>query len=350
MIQSMEFLSDEERNKIEEEVRKGYVRKSEHPRLNLLIFTYTPKCEVEEHWNEITRRCRGLVIDDNNDRIIINCIPKFFNYDTKFAANVDFENCQITKKEDGYLIQIKRDECSGEPDNIVVTSKGSFDNKYVDKARSIIEGHQREFEPGFSYICELLHDFDGDEGIIVTRHNATKLVCFAILNDKGEEIDDFSSLPSCLEKVQEFTPDQAKKYLTQEVEGVVLKNTGGERVKMKTDWFFRMHKLISNCTKKAVFDTLSKGDEIDWNLIPDEFIEQMKTWEFELTSLFETNKVWMEEFSDVVFNEKKMTRKDLALNESFGLSKYQKSLLFLYEQDKISKAYELIWKHINEVM
>lgn len=350
MIQDMEFLSDEERCKIDEEVKNGYVRKSEHPNLNLLIFTYTSKCEIEEHWNTTTRRCRGLVIDDNDDRILINCIPKFFNHDSKFAADVDLENSIITKKEDGYLIQIKRDECSNEPDDMVVTSKGSFDNKYVDKARELIEGYQREFEPGYSYICELIHDFPGDEGIIVTRHNETKLVCFAILNDKGEELDDFNSLPSCLEKVQTFTPEQAKRYLTQEVEGIVLKNAKGERVKMKTAWFFRMHKLISNCTKKAVYDTLSNGDVIDWDQIPDEFIEQMKEWEFELTSLFETNKDWMEVTSEEIFEKRKMTRKDLALDKTIGFNQYQKNLLFLYEQDKISKAYELIWKHIREVM
>lgn len=40
-----------------------YIREQTHPTLPLRIFNYAKKAVFEREWNEVTRQCRGLVID-----------------------------------------------------------------------------------------------------------------------------------------------------------------------------------------------------------------------------------------------------------------------------------------------
>ena len=159
-------------------VKDGYIRVQRHPQLPLSIYTYTQKTEVERNWIPETRMARGLVLDDSG-RIVINCVPKFFNAGQPDAENVAFEDCYITAKEDGYMIQIINDHEYG----LIVTSKGSFESKYAQTAYKLVldslgEGKLVE---DILFCCELLMDFPGDESIIVTKHgNVPKLKCWAV--------------------------------------------------------------------------------------------------------------------------------------------------------------------------
>lgn len=278
----MKLLDKELFSKIVENVTKGYIRFATHPFYpELRIFSYTDKTTIDGAWNEATLMCRGLVVNTDTLEVVIPCIPKFFNFNEPLAPPISMDNAQITLKEDGYLIQIRNHPKYG----LLITSKGSFDSRY---AKYVEEFYKSKLDlvglEDYTFVCELCKDFPGDEGIIVTKHPKEELVVWACVDEDGNEHDLFEIvLPSSLRRVQSFTPDEAKEYLKGEVEGVVLKDENNQRVKMKTDWFLKMHRLISNCTKKRVFELFSENIPVSSiEGIPDEFMQQMLSWEKEL--------------------------------------------------------------------
>ena len=343
------FLLDEDFQSIQEEVKAGYIRKSaypDYPELN--IYNYTDKCTFDEHWNKWTKMCRGLVVNDNTQEVIIWCIPKFFNQGEPYAAKVDFMNSDITLKEDGYMIQFTYHEDYG----LVVTSRGSFDSKYSqfvynflkDKITTTSQSGVR-----YSYMLELCKDFPGDESIIVTKHPKDRLICWAVTDLVGAEVNLYSIgdnwLPKEIEIVRSFTPEEAKKYLKGEVEGVVLRNREypNERVKVKTDWFLKMHRLISNCTKKRVWELLSEGKRVEsLEGIPNEFVDMMKEWEDDFLYNYSL-------IITVVENElnkrKEFTDKEIALDET--LSKEMKAYIFALRKKGIKQLSSILWKKLK---
>lgn len=256
---------------MEEEIKNKYIGVNEDCR-GLKIYTYTQKAHYEEHWNEYTIKARGLVMD--REEVMLQCIPKFFNLGQEGAAEFDVRLAQITEKNDGYLIQIKNTEEYG----MIITSKGSFDSPMARKARSLIDASQ--FKEGWTYICELCCNFEGDEGTIVKRWgNTEKLVCWAVLDPNNEEQDISKvELPECLERVRVFSFDEMNEYLKRkDVEGVVA-HYGSERVKIKTERYLELHRILSNMTPKRVLEYFENGVKLENLDLPDEFLPQAKSW------------------------------------------------------------------------
>lgn len=316
-------LTSDEQEQIVKETEQGYLREQIHPNKPLMIFNYSTKAELEEHWNETTRMCRGLVLDIYGE-VIIPCIPKFFNHGTKFAEEIDMHdsNTIITEKNDGYMIQIKNDSQYGP----IVTSRGSFTSEMAEKARTMIDWN--DLDENYTYVCELCCNFPGDENIIVTRHKEEKLVCFCVKDGNGNELDIRSCrIPKCFERVKVMNYAEAQKYLTRmDVEGLVLLNAG-RRVKVKTSQFLMLHRMISDIRKVRVWELLKDGKDIDQIEVPDEFMKQLKKyrqellderyalekqviWEYERTLQFSDKMIALDEsiepwIKPMVFNKRK---------------------------------------------
>ena len=46
---------------LRQHVSAGIVNETAHPVLPLSIFNYSPRCQYEKLWDEVTLQCRGLV-------------------------------------------------------------------------------------------------------------------------------------------------------------------------------------------------------------------------------------------------------------------------------------------------
>lgn len=318
-------------------VNDGYVRKAEHPKLPLSIYNYSQKTQFEGNWNKITRQTRGLVLDDDY-KIIVKCPEKFFNKDEPLAAKVNLANARISEKLDGYYISIKLDSDYG----LIITSRGSFANQYIDAVQKFIpDDIILQMVPDYTYFCELLQNFPGDEAIILTKHPIPKLVCWAIRDQNFNEIIPDEECPFPIAK--ELSLAEAKQYLKQRVEGVVAQDLDTfERVKIKTQYFIDHHKILADCTKKRVWELLSEGKQVSDLDIPDEFMTQMKEWEDEIQYDYSL-------ISLAVTNEyeprKHLSDKDIALDDS--LSKEMKTLIFTLKKrgkDALSKQ---IWQLVK---
>lgn len=321
---------------LEAHVNAGLIRKQYDPTRPLSIYTYSTVCELNEAWDEYTRESRGLVLDDKG-RVVIPCIPKFFNSGTKFAEPINLSDpaTEITEKNDGYLIQIKKDSEYG----LVITSKGSFTSKMVEKAKELV--NEDQLEEGILYVCELCCNFPGDEAIIVTRWKEDpKLVCFSKRNEDGKDLP-LIDIPECFEIVKRFSPQEAEEYLKRkDIEGVVAYQDG-KRVKFKTEHFLRLHRLISDVRKIRVWELLASGHDIDEIQVPDEFMNQMKIWRQEMLDQ-------IAKWNSVLFQYEKQTGswtdKDLALNQD--IPQFYKVMIFNRRKNKPYMVY--MWKKLKE--
>lgn len=320
-------------------VNDGYIRKADHQTLPLSIYNYSTKTQFEQYWTLITRMSRGLVLDDHYN-IVIKCVPKFFNREEELSAKVDLTNARISQKVDGYLIQIKLDSDWG----LIITSRGSFSNKYTEAAKKFITDEiLLKLVPNYTYFCELLQNFPGDEAIILTQHPEPKLVCWAIRDENFNEVIPDEECPFPI--AQELSLAEAKIYLQQKVEGVVAQDLKTfDRVKIKTEYFIKHHRLISDCTIKRVWEILSNGQRVEGLDIPDEFMPRMKEWQFQFLYEYEMEMIRLGKLQEKTEN---MTNKEIALSD---LPPESKKLLFAirkYGEDGVSK---IIWDKLKPKM
>ena len=329
------IFSEEWFDLLNKEVEAGNVRVAKSPDKPLKIYNYTQKAQFSEHWNEVTRKTRGLIL--NNKTPVVVPPEKFFNVGEEFAAPVDLNNARISVKSDGYMIMIKIDSDWG----LIITSRGSFNNKYIDATKKFLTDEIiLKLIPNYTYFCELCQNFPGDESIILTKHPIPKLVCWAIRDENFNEVIPDEECPFPIAK--ELSLAEAKEYLKQKVEGVVAQDRKtGERVKLKTEWFLENHRLISDCTKKRVWEILSNYQKIEDLNIPDEFMPQMKQYEAELGQEFEA--IWRK-IQDADSETSHLTDKELGL-----LDKYKdlKPYLFLLRKDKEQECLDKIWQKIK---
>lgn len=238
----------------------------------LTIYNYTQFTAYERLWNGVTRNARGLVLDDSG-RTVIRCLPKFFNND---EAEADlgrpkiFDPTRITvqDKVDGSLIQVANDHEYG----LVVTSKGSFTSDQAKWAREIIVEKDMQFDPSLTYIFELIHP---ENRIVIDYADRRELILLAVIDTEtgkerniyDERFDQFTRVkrldPGILEDLNRLNDGDL-------VEGVVA-NFDGHRVKIKTDEYVRLHRIVTNFTPKRVWEGLSNGDSLDFENMPEEF-------------------------------------------------------------------------------
>src|SRR3990167_11491344 len=73
---------------------------SENP--DIRIFNYTQKCQFSKEWNDVTRACRGLILNVKTGEIVANPFPKFFNYG-EVDVKIPVEKPIVIEKMDGSL-------------------------------------------------------------------------------------------------------------------------------------------------------------------------------------------------------------------------------------------------------
>jgi RNA ligase len=70
----------------------------------LSIYNYTAKAQYANVWTKPERVCRGLIVEDETNKVIARGPEKFFNYGQTGAPEVSLDTeVQVTRKEDGSL-------------------------------------------------------------------------------------------------------------------------------------------------------------------------------------------------------------------------------------------------------
>lgn len=87
-------------------IEKKLISEQSHPEdPDVRIFNYTQVCQYEKAWDDVTRNCRGLIMNVKTGEVLARPFPKFFNYQEHLANGWPIPDGEpvITEKMDGSL-------------------------------------------------------------------------------------------------------------------------------------------------------------------------------------------------------------------------------------------------------
>jgi len=279
-------------NRLREYKEEGWVISQFHPSFPLSIWNYSVNTQYEGKWDEITLMARGLVINEITGEIVGRPFRKFFNLsENMHSPTSDFE---VYEKMDGSLIIVFNYN-----DRWVVASRGSFTSDQAIAAQQIIDSMNTSIlDVNTTYLYEFIAPWNR---IVVNYGDVEKLVLLgAVKTICGTE----HSYSHIVDISKESKVDVVRKYdgisdystlkdmIGSNFEGFVIKFSNNDRVKIKSDEYLRLHKIMTNISTTAVWEVLSNGGSMSQLLedVPDEFYSKIKDYENNLRNHFDTKK------------------------------------------------------------
>lgn len=261
---------------------QGYLISSKHPTADLTIYNYSNKSQYEGYWNDITRQCRGLILDSNGVAHSAT-FNKFFNHgQTSLTQVPEGEAFFAYEKMDGsfaasYFIG----------DEVFLCTKGSFNFTYVDTAMEILNTQYAKakvkMQKGKTYIFELI--FPAGR-IVVDYGDRRDLVLTAVFDiETGDELDLDTENPGFPTPSVEFHPagTDVESLISRNEknrEGFVFKFVpSGHRMKGKYADYVYQHRIITNVTTYDIWEALRTEGGISEDIltqVPDEFHDWVK--------------------------------------------------------------------------
>ncbi len=246
-------------------INEGWVDQRRHKVLPLSILCYSRNTVYEDRWNDITEKCRGLIVADDG-LIVSRPFPKFFNLETVSRPETYFDNLpkeapEGYEKEDGSLgTYWKYGNIEG------IASKGSFHSDHAEWAtlwytRNVKNPQWPEgYTPVFEMICQKVQRH------VVYYEIEDQLILLALINNEtGEELP-YNDLYhygflNGLKVVDIFHKGSAANYASEDrenKEGYVLswRKLGQSplKVKVKHETFLKLQKIVHSATPKAILD------------------------------------------------------------------------------------------------
>lgn len=226
---------------------------------NLLLLKYS-KAIYNTGWSELSKVCRGKVIDISTRKIVVYPFDKFFNLNENSETNefIILEQISkadiisVTEKKDGSLIAITRVEGVSEP---LINTNGSFDNEQIDLAKKIFKKKYNYFynnlPPQKTFIFELICP---EEKHIVDYGNEEKLYLLGIRDLSSFQLLQYNEN---LAFAKTYELDCTEKLEFTNLNQFIEKANG--KFENKEGWVFRV--------KSKDFDTLFKLKFHDYFLL-----------------------------------------------------------------------------------
>lgn len=261
---------------------------------DLAIYNYTPRCQFEKKWDDVTRACRGLIM--RGDEIVARPFPKFFNLNEQpetEVANLPAELPIVTEKFDGSLgILYQHDG------QLKIATRGSF---ISDQA---IEGTKILQEKGltadmfnlkyFTYLFEIVYP---ENRIVVEYGGLRDLFLIGIIQtETGKSVDpEGVRLVADQIKSPSFHPVELSMLELEEKlalnpsneEGFVAQYSNGLRVKFKYAEYLRLHKILTGVSLKSIWEMLKNGE--DWEKVYRDVPDEFYSWLTKHVSLFQSD-------------------------------------------------------------
>lgn len=273
----------------------GWVRSQRHPTLPLTIWNYTPSCQFQAHWNDVTLACRGLVTDDAGE-IVARPVSKFFNFqEPQSASIIDYSaGFDVFTKLDGCLCVLFNYQ-----GHWVFASRGSFTSDHAERMLQIWmqdHGHFDMLDPALTYCFELI---DPEFRIVVDYGATSQLVLLAAFDTQtGDEVFDIleqmSDILHCVQRhdgLSGQTMSMLHDLNVQGEEGFVVRFASGARCKVKFSDYCALHRIVTNLTARSVWQAMVDNGGVlsDQFLdsIPDEFYDWVRGVQASLREQFD---------------------------------------------------------------
>lgn len=336
---------------------EGYVKSQVHPTLPYVIYNYTPKSQYENVWNDVTRKCRGLIVDTRTSEVVARPFEKFFNYE-QVADEHPVEPFEVYEKMDGSLGILYPDG-----DGWAIATRGSFTSDQALHATAVLTSKYKEFEParGFTYLFEIIYP---SNRVVVNYGDMDDLVLIDVIHtDTGTSLLEFASgrwPGQVVERFDGLTPSEVLKGQRENREGYVIKFESGYRMKVKHAEYVRLHRIVTNVNAKVVWRYLSEDQDLTELLdnVPDEFYQWVRDTARELHQKFAIEyrairRAYVQAVKDVLISL--MRREEPAGDVSdaeyrkvfaarVASSPYKAELFTMLDKKSVDKA---IWKRLT---
>lgn len=261
-------MTEQEIHLLTDMIQQGYVCFQQHPTENLFIYNYTNKAQYEKMWNDITLRCRGLIMDDKFN-IIANPPPKFFNA-SELEWNLPSEPYRVFTKYDGSMLV-----SYWWNNNPWLATRGSFSSDQAILGTGLLNTKYKEsiekLDPSLTYVFELIHP---KNRIVVDYGDTEELVLLSVRVTKtGEELE-LPDIGFPTAELHDLSLEEMKELDRENEEGFVVMFESGLRVKCKMAEYCRIHRIVTNCTSYDIWEMLKEGHGLGEILdrVPDEFM------------------------------------------------------------------------------
>ncbi len=270
--------------KYAEYAERGLINIVEHPENpNVVILNYTPQCVFERKWDEITRACRGLIVNKKTGEILARPFDKFFNYEEPEAI-IPPGTPEVTVKLDGSLGISYR--LNGK---LYWATRGSFTSEQSQVAQEMWDRKYRNVKvpENLTILVEIIHPVTR----VVVKYDFEDLVLigardrFTGYDYPYDELVDLARVLGMpvMERVNFNDLAEVRDYVSKlddQHEGFVLRWKDGYRVKMKSPQYLEVFRIVRGLSSQKKAEAWANG-EIDSLILalPEEFrneIEQLK--------------------------------------------------------------------------
>lgn len=314
-------------------IAEGYITAREHPNGTLKIYNYTPSAQYERVWNDSTLACRGLILNDVGE-IIARPFKKFFNLSEHRPEEIPNEPFEVFDKLDGSLGILYHD---GE--KYAIATRGSFVSEQAIRGTAMLHRYDLHRIPtGVTLLFEIIYP---SNRIVVNYGNREELVLLAAIdNTTGKDVplpDIGCSIVGRYDGIENLADLQ--KFENDADEGFVIRFRNGLRVKVKFSEYLRLHRLLTQCSSKVIWEHLSTNRPLDELLdrVPDEFYSWVRTTQADLLNRYQA----IEEQAKSVFRTFD-TRKETAM---YIMQQEHSDVLFRILDDKDYAP--TIWKKLK---
>lgn len=244
-------------------IATGYVRVQVHPTLPYRILNYTEKTQFDNVWNDVTKICRGLIVDVNG-RVVARPFSKFFNYGDPHAATIlPSERIEVTDKIDGSL-GILYPITGGH----AIATRGSFTSDQALHATKIWQTRYADtFYPpdGVTMLFEIIYP---ENRIVLNYHELDDLILLGGVETATGNVwspRDFLQWHGLrTDVIYASNLAEAVALIPREnAEGVVVRSVLNDgMIKLKQDDYVILHKLVTGLTTRRVWEHLGNGGTV----------------------------------------------------------------------------------------
>lgn len=278
-------------NILNDYIEKGLVVKNDHPTLPLSIYNYSRTTQYEGKWDNITKSCRGLILDREGN-VVAKSFDKFFNLEEHKPEEIPNEDFEVYEKLDGSLGILFWYQGKW-----ILASKGSFVSDQAIKGKNILTS-KYNVEPipkGYTTLVEIIYPENrivcnyGDDEVLV--------VLSMISNASGKELDYVSLLKineeTGLPVIKKYDGIQdyktLKSLISKDREGYVIRFRNGFRMKIKGEEYVRLHRILTGFSNVDIWEYLKDKKDLNEFLdrVPDEFDSWVRNTMNELKSEFD---------------------------------------------------------------
>lgn len=340
-------------NILNDYLEKGLVVKNDHSTLPLSIYNYSRTCQYDGVWDDITKMCRGLILDREGN-VIAKSFNKFFNYEELTLNDIPEEPFEVFEKLDGSLGILFWYQGKW-----ILASKGSFTSDQAIKGREILnKKYNVEVLPkGYTTVVEIIYP---ENRIVCNYGEDEELVVLSMIsNANGKELDydsmlsinEVSGFPTIKKYDGISDYDTLKTQIGENREGYVVRFRNGFRMKIKGEDYVRLHRILTGFSNVDIWEYLKDNKNLDELLdrVPDEFDNWVKTVVDDLNKKFWEIKSLSAGFVDKYRRNKSLAHTPFDKKEFAALVMTQQNNLrpVMFAMYDGKKYDEIIWKSLR---